>query len=165
MWSLHVWKVSLENGNIAYTPELCDCPQSAFLAGNLSIAPLFLWCAKSLSWCHSPLPKLLWQCSGGAWGQGSQIGPEIKCGCRCCSDRERLQVSTVLEKPHPLTTILRRWGLVSLLGLLWASETFLFTKAEWQVETGYSINEYTLFQHSKRYCDTCKSWPFFLAKC
>ena len=100
------------------------------------------------------------------WRSARAAAPDwtkIKCGCRCCSDRERLQVSTVLEKPHPLTTILRRWDLAFLLGLLWASETFSFTRAEWQAETGYSIDVYTLFR--KRYCDTCKPWHFFLAKC
>lgn len=92
MWSLHVWKESLENGNIAYTRELCDCPQPAYL----SIAPLLLWCAKSLSWCHTaPLPKL----AAVLWGSVRAGEPDwtrdkSAKAAGAVQDRERLQVST-----------------------------------------------------------------------
>lgn len=158
MRSLHVWKESLENGNIAYTRELCDCPQPAYLP----IAPLLLCCAKSLSWCHNPLPKLSRRCSGEACGQGSQIGPEIKRGCRCCSDRERLQVSTVLEKPHPLTT-----SGDEVWPPYWDCSE-LVKRSRWQGQSDrlrQDTASMNIHCFDKRYRDTCKPWRFFLAKC
>lgn len=85
---------------------------------------------------------VLW---GSVWA-GEPDWPEIKRAAGAVQTRERLQVSTVLEKPHPLTTILQRWGLASLLGLLWASET----SPGWQGQSDRlrqdtASDEYTLF--------------------